>query len=131
MDGEVRWRFAGPRGLRPDSRVGGGQRIVWKLRPIAADCGIESFASRRIDCVIEGIDPFDVRAETRLTPEVESQVDTKSAWFRQRIDEVAERRASADGEIASLSEVVRWDCPWVEAAQGLGNVPGSEARRID
>ena len=46
--------------FRPDACVGWNQRAIGKVRPVAADGGVESAPAAGIDGVIDMIDPLDI-----------------------------------------------------------------------
>ncbi len=66
--------------LRPDSGITRLQRTVPQFGPVGADRGIERITTRRIDRIIDLGNPLYIRAETRLTREVEGDVKRRARW---------------------------------------------------
>jgi hypothetical protein len=66
LDKEVLPADLGRHDLRPDAGIGGQQRVVLEVGIITSHAFIEDASSRRLDVVVDVVDPFDVRAETGL-----------------------------------------------------------------
>jgi len=76
---EIRRRLARAADLGPYAGIAWRQRAIGEIGPIAADRGVKLVAAGRIDRIIERIDPFDIRAETRGAPDIELQVNAEPA----------------------------------------------------
>src|SRR5437868_1272074 len=116
--------------FRPDAGVARRERTVGQPRPVAADRGVEALRAARIDAVIDGIDPFDVRAEARLAGEIERYVHAQPARLRDRVDEAREGILSVQGIVISLRVQLAWRELRTVALQGLGDAGRSEARAV-
>src|SRR6185312_8732234 len=62
----------GMRELGPHPGIIGLERAIGQCRPIAADRLGEKRLARRIDAVVDMVDPFDIGAETRASAKIES-----------------------------------------------------------
>src|SRR5690349_2574697 len=91
LDLEVARRLARSRGLRPDARVAGRERVVGTAGPVAPDRRVEARRARGIDLVGDALDPLDIRAEARLAAEVERHVHAEPAGLRNGIDQARKR----------------------------------------
>src|SRR3954471_22438698 len=102
LDLEIGRRLARPRGLRPDAGVARRERVVGQPGPVAPDRRVEALGAARIDGVVDALDPFDVRAETRLAREVERHVHAEPAGLGYGIDEPGKWRAAAERVVIPL-----------------------------
>src|SRR5207237_9187519 len=99
LDDEVLRRNRGWDDLRPNSRIARHQRPVRQRRPVAPDCRIEPLRSRRIDGVIDLIDPLHIGPEPGLSRHVEREMNTKAAGLRHWIDQMGKWRPRAAAEV--------------------------------
>src|SRR5680860_189976 len=90
LDDKVGLGLIRSRGLRPDPRIGGDKRFLRKLRPIAANGGIEGPATRWVYVVVDIVHPLQIGAEPRLTAEIEGEVSAKATRLGHWIDQVLE-----------------------------------------
>ena len=86
----------------PDPGIARAQGIVGQGWPIAADSLVKAFKASGIHLVIKAIDPFDIRAEARLSTQIKRQMHPQSMRMRRRIDQMRKGRAPRQHKIIAL-----------------------------
>src|SRR4029077_15935256 len=115
--------------LRANARITRLQCAVPQIRPVGAHGVIKDLAARGVDRIVDGRYPLHVRPETRLTGQIERDVDAEPTRHRDRIDQSVERRSSGEGEIDAPTEIGRRDGrlrnPLDRPREGWSVKPGS------
>src|SRR6266852_6649841 len=78
LDKEIARRPAARVEFGPDSGIRRLQGAILQVRPVAAYGVVENLRAAGVDVVIDALDPFDVRTETRLAGELEGQVNAEA-----------------------------------------------------
>src|SRR6516162_7401436 len=76
--------------------------------------------ARGVDAVVEAIDPLDVGTEPDAARKVHHRMDIHARFAVDRIDQTAERRRSARGEINAAPKIRRRNCLRRNAGDGAG-----------
>src|SRR5215471_434910 len=105
LDDKVGGGLARSADLRPNSSITRLERAIPQVWPIGPDGGVEYFAARRVDRIVDRGDPFHIRAEPRLPRQIQGDVYAKPARDRHWIDKPPERRATAKREIDAAAEI--------------------------
>ena len=72
----------------PDAGIARLQAAIRKARPVAADRTVEALGARRINIVVDRLDPLDIGSEFRLPAEIERQMHAEAAGLGNGIDQV-------------------------------------------
>src|SRR5207248_2927273 len=105
LDDEVLCRNRWWDDLRPNSRIARHQRAIRQRRPVAPDRRVEPLRSRRIDGIIDLLDPLHIGPKPGLSRHVEREMDTKPAGPRHWIDQVRKWRPRAAAEVISFGKI--------------------------
>src|SRR6187551_2661842 len=109
LDHEVRSCLARTSNLWPDACIPFEQASLLQRWEVSTDSRVEPCCGRRVEGVVDIVDPRDVGPESRGTRDVERHVDTKTARFRDGVDKVPKRRPSGEREVVPLCEVCHRD----------------------
>src|SRR5918992_2241393 len=131
LDDEIGGGRAARPDLRADAGVAGLDRAVLQPGIVAPDRLVEAVRPPRVDAVVDGLDPLDVRPEPDLIAEIDGHVDAKPGLLGDRVDEVPERPRAGERVVVALGEISLWDQGGIEALDLRRHRRGMEAGGID
>ena len=107
LDNEILSRGTLRHDLRADPGISWLQRPVLQRRPVFAYGRVEAVRAGRVDGVVEGIDPLDIRPKPSLAAQIHRQVHAEAARHRHGIDQPRERRPPRQREVVTFGVMNR------------------------
>jgi hypothetical protein len=128
-DDEIGCFLTGADDLRANAGIGGLESDVHHVWPVLADRFLEMLGTGRIDTVVDGRHPLDIRAESYGTVEIQSRVNSKACVVRHRINEMTERPHGAR-KVVTFRQMGRGNLSERRAFDPLGQGDSVESCRV-